>query len=549
MTPPDLTRDIPHPKRKLFALVLICAVLYMLMNMFFVESLMAGSALRSPLKDLVLGFFLFLGFCGALFGLSAVPKAMKWPVLILMIFSLTVNFGLFATLKTVVTRPAITWLLSEFGNLENAMSEFGLKIFLSLVAGVSIVLLFAKLQQQTHLLCDHLFDSATMYKVRRTALGIFISVPVTFAGASSIWPSGPSLAESNIYLYSLMASLQSAPAQQQPEFAAQPANAAAEKIVMIMDESIRIPAFVNGVQKTYGARMVLFPHGYSTANCSAASNALLRWGVEKKNLTGTTDPRANPTLWSYATHAGYRTTMIDGQMRNATQNYIRPSERAQINTYLPMDTGVDTDVRVAQEVLRRIRQPGREFILIVKRGAHFPYEGNFPPAAHVATNTKEQNYLAAVQYSTGQFFDTLMAQSKNFSNTLFFYTSDHGEYLGEGSPHCRQDFMDETYQVPVAVFGGESALKTSIAAASKCWSGGVSHQNIRTTVLEALGYPKNALEADNFPSLSSCQHQENVPRFLGNMPFPTSKYETIAMTQKNVGLHAAVAPATTAAIK
>jgi hypothetical protein len=62
-----------------------------------------------------------------------------------------------------------------------------------------------------------------------------------------------------------------------------------------------------------------------------------------------------------------------------------------------------------------------------------------------------------------------------------------------------------------------------LRSSAACWRGAVSHQNLRTAVIESFGYDKAELEIDYFPSLTSCRNQPRIPIFLGSLPFPTNR--------------------------
>lgn len=512
----------------LWQLIVIALLLYGLLNYLYLDTLVRGAAERGVAKSTVLFALWGLGSMAAVIGMTVVSPRVRLAMVVAMWLSLTVNFALFLSSKMAITRPIVTWLISETGNLWNALIEFGGRIALGaiLAAGVLVCLYVISLRIKQEV--EVRLSLAIQAWLRRVALSFLLGLPAAFAAASFVWPSGPSLAEFNIYPYLFMASLERAPDSGPVALTAAPDLAAAEKIVLVVDESIRPDELRSQTHVFDDARVIHFEHGYSTGNCSAASNAMLRWGLGREQVNGRHDARANATLWSYAHHAGYKTTMIDAQMTSATQNFIRPEERSQIDTFIPMDSGVDSDVKVAQELQRRFELPGREFIFVVKRGAHFPY-GPLNLPASMQSGDKMRDYRAAVAFSTGRFFDTLLSSSSGLHGALVMYTSDHGQYFGEGATHCRGDYLDETYQVPILVVGAQGRLAADLRQAATCWDGPVSHQNLRSTVLQAFGFQMNQVNAIGFPALTSCQKQTQVPRLFGSLPFPVSKRDSIKL--------------------
>lgn len=500
------------------------ALLYLVINAGLVDYIVSGVATRSPLKSAGLGAYFALGFIGLFFGISLLPHLARRLILVGMVLSLTVNAALWMISGMVVTRPVLVWLVSELSNFENAMTEFWPKIGLALVGSSLAVGWLIAVQSRFHAALGSLIDRTTHRRLRVAGAALLVAITL----ASVIWPQTRAHAESNTYTYGLTALFETAPPPGVPADAPA-AGVAAEKIVLVYDESIRPDVYRDEVLRQHGDKLVSLGTGYSTANCSAASNAFMRWGVLPAHVGAAHDPRANASLWSYAHKAGFRTTLIDGQMRTTTQNFIRPAELKEIDEYRPMDSGVDTDVHIAEELQRRLRLPGREFIYIVKRGAHFPYRDNLPPALRKDGATRIEDYVAAVRYSTGRFFDTLLASTDALDRAVVFYTSDHGQAFDGGAVHCRGDYAADSYRVPIAVLGGSSDFVASMSRARDCWRDRASHQNIRSSIIEAFGYAKARIEQDGFPSLTSCSTATDAPKFMGTLPFPTRAGEVLPM--------------------
>jgi glucan phosphoethanolaminetransferase (alkaline phosphatase superfamily) len=224
--------------------------------------------------------------------------------------------------------------------------------------------------------------------------------------------------------------------------------------------------------------------------------------------------------------------LIDGQLSdsNKSQNFIGANERALIDDYIAADIGLPTDVRIAQQLTKRLRTPQQELIVIIKRGNHFPYAANIPPEDRQSDRTLKESYRSLVEFTTRNFFDLLWAEHKQLQDVLLFFTSDHGQYHGPGSPHCREDKLDDEYEVPIVVMGGASTYLDRLAAARECWVGGAHHQAMRSTVIEALGYSADDIASHLYPPLTVCTAYQSIPRYLGYTPFPTSTNEVLEFT-------------------
>jgi glucan phosphoethanolaminetransferase (alkaline phosphatase superfamily) len=169
-------------------------------------------------------------------------------------------------------------------------------------------------------------------------------------------------------------------------------------------------------------------------------------------------------------------------------------------------------------------QYGGNFIVMNKRGTHFLYENNYPPSAAVWTPTpaspvdyeihREQTtnaYDNAILHNVNGFFAQLFPDPKKLAeyteNTIYIYTSDHGETLyEEGSRvvHCTGT-RQET-RVPLIIFGKlPNSVDTSYQA---------SHSNILPTFLDLMNMPVEAYLYEYNPSLLRATAKDSVDRLF-----------------------------------
>jgi len=318
--------------------------------------------------------------------------------------------------------------------------------------------------------------------------------------------------------------LLSGPEPKRTEVAIASARAGPRNVIVIMDESVRgdlldlnRPGGMYSGLLAHSAAMANFGIASSIANCSAASNAAFRYGVDRQ--TPMADLQTKPSIWQYAKKAGYRTVYIDGQRHNGRlQNLMTGAERAQIDEHIQLPSATpprERDMQIAR-VLRGIIQDSRQpvFAYVNKMGVHFPYEGKYPPerallpvlarttlgernkpqAEDSATHVSFRNaYLNALAWNVGNFFDTLLADL-DLSETVIVYTSDHGQNLHEdGSPgyatHCTTAKSPPPEGiVPLVVLTRIPAVLATMREAAQKNRDRVSQFSVFPSVLALLGY-------------------------------------------------------------
>ncbi|MFZ2650126.1 MAG: sulfatase-like hydrolase/transferase [Burkholderiaceae bacterium] len=319
-----------------------------------------------------------------------------------------------------------------------------------------------------------------------------------------------------------------------------PGRAPLRNVIMIMDESIR-GDYVDinhgsGVRTGLaqaGSALVNFGLASSQANCSAESNASLRFGVTRANHLR--DLKVNPSLWQYAKKAGYTTSYLDAQRHGGRlQNLMDEQELSHIDRFIQLDSGTatkDRDTEIARRLRQTIDEPGQHFIYLNKMGCHFPYEGKYPADRALFTPTMRQTYFGTesaqrpsrptaeaddvrarllftnsyrncIAWNTSSFFDVLLA-GRALNDTVIVYTSDHGQDFHEdGRPgfgtHCSfGPAAPGEGIVPLAVLTQEPATLEMLRAAAQINHGQASLFNVFPTLLQLMGYRTEDLSAAN----------------------------------------------------
>jgi len=263
---------------------------------------------------------------------------------------------------------------------------------------------------------------------------------------------------------------------------------------------------------------------------------------------------SRPTLFQYAKAMGYRTVLIDGQMMDywgGTKddlNYIdefdplsvvdRPDRIEDWQTASKAITDEskrteglkqwEIDEHIAAMVNKIFTSSTGNFILVYKRGCHFPYEKNFPPSdaiwkpiyhfqSQYEVPPPDQlqgvinSYDNSLRYNLDEFFKKLAPDySALTNNTVIIYTGDHGEsFSANGRAGHGGDTADEA-RVPLFILGLKNAEPDTGFHAS--------HHNIFASILDLIGYPENLRPPYYSVSLLKATSLDSVPRFFNPNP-------------------------------
>jgi hypothetical protein len=111
---------------------------------------------------------------------------------------------------------------------------------------------------------------------------------------------------------------------------------------------------------------------------------------------------------------------------------------------------------------------------------------------------------------------------------LLLNTSDHGQLMDGGLTHCRNEPAAlSQWRVPLLAMGGGLQRMPRLALNAHCWTDGASHQHMRATAIETMGYGDGAAWPAGFASLSRCDRPAAIPLFVGALPFPSASHEAL----------------------
>jgi len=251
----------------------------------------------------------------------------------------------------------------------------------------------------------------------------------------------------------------------------------------------------------------------SISNCSAESNLFLRIGLNpKKEFDVEKEMYTLPTIFQYAKRAGYTTWLMDSQTReNHLQNYLTLYDKESIdhfNTLGPDVDRIERDKKFLTDVTNIVnKKSGKNFIVLVKYGAHFPYlltydhkDSPFQPVLDVSyggmdMEHKEQQmntYLNSLYFNTDIYLKELV-EKVDLSESIFFYTSDHGQNILETPnltrPHCNSEtVVKHEVSVPLMVF--QNRAKELFKTDDHLF---YSQIQLFPTTLELFGYDKETV--------------------------------------------------------
>ncbi|MEZ5659146.1 MAG: sulfatase-like hydrolase/transferase [Burkholderiaceae bacterium] len=230
----------------------------------------------------------------------------------------------------------------------------------------------------------------------------------------------------------------------------------ATKIVVIIDESITYEEMARA--KPAADAVIDYGRAYSAANCSAASNYVLRKGgwLRGESVQSTKVFRVE-SLFSLARRAGFRTIYVDNQRvlhDPSTKNYFDADELSHVDQVI--ETSVPQYLRDSTSLLHIEALIGRDagrlaqdkvFMLINKAGTHFPYRRSLHPAER--SGDRLTDYRLSVRRNSTQFLERLAGFIDD--DTLVFYTADHGQDFQGRNTHCMagDEVSRPEYAVPM----------------------------------------------------------------------------------------------------
>ncbi|MBK8984985.1 MAG: sulfatase-like hydrolase/transferase [Chloroflexi bacterium] len=305
-------------------------------------------------------------------------------------------------------------------------------------------------------------------------------------------------------------------------------NAPQNNIVLIIDESVRGDRLgINGYHRpttpyleelAVKGKVHNWGTAVSSATCSMSSNIVIVAGL---STLPDDEKRAdqNATIFQYAKAMGYQTYYFDAQTKYLWTG-LRVDDLQYIDHWVNVKTlgeDLDADFRAADAVAEVIQQNTGNFIVINKKGVHFHYNDVYPPEQAIWTpipSRKAYDDLAmvsntydnAIFYNVDTFFRRLIPKPQAVEQTIFLYTSDHGQTLienGASWSHCGETKNEAL--VPLLLIGDfDNRLDVEYRA---------SHYNIFATLLDLMDVPSEARIRDYPSSLFLMKASDSADRY------------------------------------
>jgi glucan phosphoethanolaminetransferase (alkaline phosphatase superfamily) len=401
-------------------------------------------------------------------------------------FSVLLDNCFFFVKQYPITLSDLSVLLVSLGNTQDAISEFHVELLRALFTATLLVFSLVLLRMLVR-------SPKRMDRFAWTSIALSFVFYLTIAAVKGE-PSLVALPSSGTLLYGVPIILLDnqihnleTPAPFLVRENGFPIQPSPQHIVLIIDESVEESAFLKLNSKPF-SNAIDFGFALSGANCSAASNYILRVGPDDFDLSRTI--RATPTLFELAKRAGFETIYFDlqGVLKDtAVHNYFSERELAAVDRVVPpadfSDKRFDRDLSFAMRFADLIRKDHKIFAIVNKVGSHFPYAYNLPPEM----SATEDPYSASVSRSSVDFLHEI--DSTLPDSTLVFYTSDHGQNLLSKSPHCNgaSDSTLAEWSVPLIIFASKDLARIRENLNSS-WIGHASHFELAETIRVILGY-------------------------------------------------------------
>ncbi|MYD85237.1 MAG: LTA synthase family protein [Acidobacteria bacterium] len=262
----------------------------------------------------------------------------------------------------------------------------------------------------------------------------------------------------------------------------------APHVVLVVDRGVRGDYLdLNRVRGTTPAllggrdRIANFGYAVAAANCSTASNLILRTGARPADLPQ--GVHTNPYIWSYARRAGMRTVFIPGSERPLAHG-MSFRERRQVDEVVRTQGGTRRarDLHAVELIRNRLLRSEPQLIIAVKSGIS-------REASSRATRLDDP-YGKAVASNLDPFFGRLLADVP-LDDVVVLYTSDHGQdLLDDGSwINCSTSGASPLEAlVPMLAITRHPAWRGRFAAAAARNRNRTSHYNLFATLLALFGY-------------------------------------------------------------
>ncbi|MDP6570466.1 MAG: sulfatase-like hydrolase/transferase, partial [Candidatus Marinimicrobia bacterium] len=240
----------------------------------------------------------------------------------------------------------------------------------------------------------------------------------------------------------------------------------------------------------------------SVTNCSATTNIFLLGLGGNSQIPDTHETLLkSPNIFTFAKRAGYKTAYLSAQSNNRKlHNFMTKYDVEDIDYFhQPLTQSERSPVLADSELARHLKtyltHNDSSFIYVLKSGVHFPWYNNYPQnytlndsSQMESMGDKTTQYFNALNWKTDRFFQILFEDGTISENTLFIYTSDHGQIVKEEGnylTHCNTHNPEiEEGKVPLFYLSDNLSTVSNYLSTVKP----NNHAEIITLTLHLMGY-------------------------------------------------------------
>lgn len=293
-------------------------------------------------------------------------------------------------------------------------------------------------------------------------------------------------------------------------------------IIVVIDESVEYSIFSKVLANNSLDKNVFnLGRAFSGANCSAASNYMIRKGIIKSSSSpNNLNIIDTDSLFEIAKRNGFSTYYINNQATSSNisfENHMSEDELQFIDhIILSTSPTYKRDIESLQE-LSQIATSGKNFIYINKYGSHFPYSNTIPP--EIRTGNDNKDYLLSVSTNAVEFMHNLASALP--PNTIVFYTSDHGESIDTLHCNTENNINPREFLVPAIIITDDDTLQKNIQTNMHLLKNKLNHFNLSESIRNLLGEKiEGNTSIFNFhePSSKYCGLYGHPFKFFGKLP-------------------------------
>ena len=307
-------------------------------------------------------------------------------------------------------------------------------------------------------------------------------------------------------------------------------------VIYLVGESLRADRFAAGAYRRNVAPYLLsvplphvaFSNVTSHGDCTGRSVPYLMLAPARPlhlNLY------RNPSLFSYAHQAGYRTSFIYANENDWDEFVDDNIEIVRRNAELAPGSDrwtFDNDAAMMETIADIANAPGRQFLVIETYTSHWPYGDRYEscpqcrvfrpdiPHGPAPFSNRLRPKIVNSYDNAIIYFDRFVARliGALHKPTLIVFTSDHGESLGESGAwgHCSAAI--EQMFVPLIFIASDArvARAAGFERLAQVADVPVSHANVFPTLLKYFGYDASVLEFSYPASLDALEHRGETDR-------------------------------------